>query len=57
LNTRHEIYKKRGFAQALPPRAELFELIMAEPNLLRRPIVRKGKKLVIGFDQAALQKL
>ena len=57
LNTRHAVYKERGFAKALPPRAELLALISAEPNLLRRPIIRKGKKLVIGFDQAQLQDL
>ena len=57
LNTRHAIYKERGLANKLPERAELFDLIIAEPNLLRRPIVRKGKAVVIGFDQAALQKL
>ena len=55
LNTRHAVYKERGLAEALPSRAELFALIVAEPNLLRRPIVRQGKKLVIGFDQAKLQ--
>lgn len=53
LNTRHAIYKERGFASALPARDELIALIVAEPNLLRRPIVRKGKQVVVGFDQEA----
>ncbi len=57
LNTRHAVYQERGFAESLPSRKELFALIGEEPNLLRRPIIRKGKKLVIGFDLAKLQDL
>ncbi len=54
LNTRHLTYKQRSFANKLPARAELISLIIAEPNLLRRPIARKGKDLVVGFDREAL---
>ncbi|MBL8191038.1 MAG: hypothetical protein JNK38_23670, partial [Acidobacteria bacterium] len=57
LNTRHAVYKERGFAQTLPPRDELIQLILAEPNLLRRPILRKGKQVVIGFDKDAFVRL
>lgn len=57
LNTRHAVYKERGFAEKLPSLAGLIKLIIAEPNLIRRPIVRKGKAVVIGFDKAALTAL
>jgi arsenate reductase-like glutaredoxin family protein len=57
LNTRHAIYKERSFADKLPARDELIKLILDEPNLLRRPIVRCGKQVVIGFDREALTKL
>ncbi|MFN0110687.1 MAG: arsenate reductase family protein [Blastocatellia bacterium] len=57
LNTRHAVYKERGLAEKLPARDELIQLIIAEPNLLRRPIIRKGKQLVIGFDKETLTKL
>lgn len=57
LNTRHAIYKERSFASALPARDELIALIVAEPNLLRRPIVRKGKQVVVGFDKEALRRI
>jgi arsenate reductase-like glutaredoxin family protein len=57
LNSRHAIFKSRGFAKELPPRAELIELIIQEPNLLRRPILRKGKSFVIGFDEEAIRAL
>lgn len=54
LNTRHAIYKERGFAESLPDRNELVQLILAEPNLLRRPIARKESQAVIGFDKQSL---
>jgi regulatory protein spx len=57
LNTRHAIYKERRLADELPARDELIKLILDEPNLLRRPIVRCGKQVVIGFDREALTKL
>lgn len=57
LNTRHALYKERNCAVKLPARAELIQLILAEPNLLRRPIARKGDQVVIGFDQTRLKKL
>ncbi len=57
LNTRHAIYKERGFAKALPARDELIKLIIAEPNLIRRPILRRGADVIIGFDKEAVSKL
>lgn len=57
LNTRHAIYKERGFADKLPAREELIKLIITEPNLLRRPVTRQGEQVVIGFDREALSTL
>jgi arsenate reductase-like glutaredoxin family protein len=57
LNTRHATYKARGWANQLPPPDELMEAILAEPNLLRRPITRRGQQVVIGFDPDKLRQL
>lgn len=57
LNTRHAVYKERGFAESLPSRAELIDLIISEPNLIRRPILRKGSKVVVGFDKDGIKLL
>lgn len=54
LNTRHAVYKERGLAEKLPARTELIKLIIEEPNLIRRPVTRRGKKVVIGFDKDSL---
>lgn len=56
LNTRHAIYKERGFDRQLPARDELINLIITEPNLIRRPILRRGDAVVIGFDKEAMSK-
>lgn len=55
LNTRHAVYKERGFAESLPSRAELIDMIISEPNLIRRPILRKGSKVVVGFDKDGIK--
>lgn len=57
LNTRHAIAKEKGWAEK-PPDAKTFaRAVVKEPNLLRRPIVDTGKKLIVGFDKAAYAKL
>ena len=57
LNTRHATYKKHGWASQLPPLDELIKAIIAEPNLLRRPIIRRGQRVVIGFEPDQLRQL
>ena len=57
LNSRHATFKEQGFADQLPPRDKLITMIIAEPNLLRRPIVRKGRQSVIGFDREAIRSI
>jgi arsenate reductase-like glutaredoxin family protein len=57
LNTRHATVKEKGWADK-PPDAKTFaKAVVAEPNLLRRPILDTGKKLIVGFDKAAYAKL
>jgi arsenate reductase-like glutaredoxin family protein len=57
LNTRHAVYKERNLADQLPARDELIQLIINEPNLIRRPVTRRGNQIVIGFDKEAMSKL
>lgn len=57
LNTRHAVAKEKRWGDA-PPDADTFAKAVAkEPNLLRRPILMIGKKLIVGFDKAAYAKL
>jgi arsenate reductase-like glutaredoxin family protein len=58
LNTRHATAKDKGWV-ATPPTAAVFaKAVVAEPNLLRRPIlVLDDGKIIVGFDKAAYGKL
>ncbi len=57
LNNRHAIAKAEGWADK-PPTARAFALAVAdEPNLLRRPILIAGKRVIVGFDRDAYEKL
>lgn len=57
LNPRNELYRARNMKQKPPSRAEALKLMAAEPNLIRRPVVIKGKQIVLGYDEEALKKL
>lgn len=51
LNSRNELYRERGMKDNPPPRAEALRLMAENPNLVKRPILVKGRELVLGFDQ------
>lgn len=57
LNTRNEMYRERKMGEHPPSRAEAIKLMAAEPNLIRRPVVIRGGKMVLGYDEEALKKL
>jgi arsenate reductase (glutaredoxin) len=54
LNTRNELYRERGMKENPPPREEALCLMSENPNLIRRPILVKGNRIVLGFDEEAL---
>jgi len=53
LNSRNELYRERGMKQNPPSRAEALRLMSENPNLIKRPILVKGREMVLGFDEAA----
>lgn len=57
LNPRHELYRKMNMAEKPPARLEAIRLMAREPGLIRRPVVIRGQKLVLGYDEVALKKL
>ena len=54
LNSRNELYRERKMKENPPARAEALRLMAANPNLIKRPILVKGKQAVLGFDAAAI---
>ena len=51
LNTRNELYRTRGMKEHPPSRAEAIKLMAKEPNLIRRPVVLRGSRMVLGLDE------
>ena len=57
VNSRHAIAKENGWVDN-PPDAETFaKAVVKDVNLLRRPILLAGKKVIVGFDKPAYAKL
>jgi arsenate reductase-like glutaredoxin family protein len=57
LNSRNEIYRQRDMKNNPPSRAEAIRMMAAEPNLIRRPLVIRGKKISLGFDENSLREI
>jgi len=55
LNGRNELYRERNMGENPPPRAEAIRLMSREPNLIRRPVVIAGSRIVLGFDEEGLR--
>ena len=57
LNSRNEFYRERGMKENPPPRAEALKLMSENPNLIKRPILIGGSRIVLGFDEVAISEL
>ena len=54
LNTRNELYRERGMKQTPPSRAQALRLMSQHPNLIKRPILVQGARIVLGCDEEAI---
>jgi arsenate reductase-like glutaredoxin family protein len=57
LNTRSELYRRKNMKANPPSREEALRMMAKEPNLIRRPVILCGERIVLGFDEAAIDKL
>jgi arsenate reductase-like glutaredoxin family protein len=57
LNPRHPLYEDRGWAENPPPREAALRLMVEDPNLILRPLIRKGDRLLARPDEATLAEL
>ncbi len=57
LNSRNALYREMKMKENPPPRGEALRLMSANPNLIKRPVAVAGRKLVLGFDSEALERL
>lgn len=52
LNTRNELYRRLGMKKNPPTREAALRLMAENPNLIKRPLMKLGGKLLVGFDAA-----
>jgi arsenate reductase-like glutaredoxin family protein len=57
LNTRNELYREKNMKESPPSRAEAIALMAKNPNLIKRPILVKGKKILLGFNPDEMRKM
>lgn len=57
LNSRNELYRARKMKEHPPTRAEAVKLMAHEPNLIKRPLLVRGQKVVYGFDEEGFRSL
>jgi arsenate reductase (glutaredoxin) len=57
LNSRNELYRRKKMKLRPPSRREAIRMMAREPNLIRRPVVVAGGRIVVGFDQDGMARL
>ena len=57
LNTRTPLYREKNMKQKPPSKDEAIKLMLKDSNLLKRPVVIKGKKKLTGFNEAEFKEL
>ena len=50
VSTRSPVFKQRPLPRS---KKEAIDLMMQQPNLIRRPILIEGDKVIFGFDKRA----
>ncbi|WP_373531474.1 arsenate reductase family protein [Vampirovibrio sp.] len=56
LNSRSAIYKAKNLGQNLPDKSTALQLMLTDPNLIKRPVIMNDQgALYQGFDEASLK--
>ena len=51
LNPRSEVFRKKKMKENPPSRREAIGLMARNPDLIRRPVIVAGGRVVIGYDE------
>ena len=54
VSTRSPVFKTRPLPKS---KKEAIDLMVEQPNLIRRPVLIRGSKVIFGFDKDAYAKL
>ena len=55
INTRHKIVKTEGWAERPPALTRFVASAVDEPNLLRRPLIQRGDRVIYSRDEAEIR--
>jgi arsenate reductase (glutaredoxin) len=54
VSTRSPIFKERPLPKS---KKEAIDMMVEQPNLIRRPVLIRGKKVIFGFDKNEYERL
>lgn len=54
VSTRSPVFRQRPLPRS---KAEAIDLMLAQPNLIKRPVLVHGRRVVFGFDKGAYGEL
>ena len=57
LNPRNELYRRKHMGEDPPSRREAIRMMVRDPNLIRRPVIVAGGRVVVGFDENGIAHL
>jgi arsenate reductase-like glutaredoxin family protein len=57
LNSRTPLYREKNMKEKPPSKDEATKLMLKDPNLLKRPVIIKGRKKLTGFNEAEVKEL
>ena len=57
LNTHNETFRRKKMKDNPPSRREAIRMMSKEPNLIRRPVIVAGGRVVVGFDENGMARL
>ncbi len=57
LNSRNPLYRRKNMKKMPPSRAQAIRMMAKDPNLIRRPVIVAGGRVVIGFDEDGIARI
>ncbi len=57
LNSRNEMFRRKKMKDNPPSRRDAIKLMAKQPNLIRRPVIVAGGRVVVGFDENGIAHL
>jgi len=57
LNSRSKIYREKNMSSKLPGKNEAINLMLKDPNLIKRPVIVTSSGNMFGFDEDFLKSL